>query len=233
MYWACCVCISFYKPLLATPHGNGVDCQQLGPIESTKPLKMWRDTTCRHLVQRVLFASVVASSWWPDKIWLGPILIHVIIQIHTYVTESGSPELSSAYCNCIAFYLPAVARSHFIATDFLLNGPHRIFQPSEDVTENLVSAVYIVQLYQFLAFYSGQISFDERDCPGNWFHGRYWEFVNMSREHVSTMYLFVFTGRISSDCNCFLWSWVIQANGPGLGNAYLCKRFQIVPSMTM
>ena len=68
------------------------------------------------------------------------------------MTESGSPELSSAYCNCIAFYLPAVAGSHFIAADFILNGPHRIFQPSEGVTENLVSAVYIVQLYQFFYF---------------------------------------------------------------------------------
>ena len=167
------------------------------------------------------------------KFYWGRSWLHVIIQIHTYATESGGPESYAAYCDRIVFYLPSVARFKVIAADFLLNGPHRIFQPSEDVTENLVSAVYILQLYQFLAFYSGQISFDGGDCPGNWFHGKYWEFVNMSREHVSTMYLFVFTGRISSDCNCFLQSWVIQANGPGLGNAYLCKRFEIVPSMTM
>ena len=75
----------------------------------------------------------------------------------------------------IAFfvYLPSVARFNVIAADFLLNVPHRIFQPSEDVTENLVSAVYIVHLYQLLAFYSGQISFDGGDCPGNRFHGKY------------------------------------------------------------
>ena len=83
------------------------------------------------------------------------------------MTESGSPELSSAYCNCIAFYLPAVARSHFIAAEFLLNGPHRIFQPSEDVTENMIFAIYILHLYQFLVVFSGQISFDGGDCPGN------------------------------------------------------------------
>ena len=167
------------------------------------------------------------------KFYCGRFWLHVIIQIHTCVTESGGPESYAAYCDRIVFHPLSVARFNVIAADFLLNGPHRIFQPSEDVTENLVSAVYIVQLYQLLAFYSGQISFDGGDCPGNWFHEKYWEFVNMSREHVSTMYLFVFTGRISSDCNCFLWSWVIQANGPGLGNAYLCKRFQIVPSMPM
>ena len=167
------------------------------------------------------------------QFYWGRSWLHVIIQIHTYATESGGPESYAAYCDRIVFYLPSVARFKVIAADFLLNRLHRIFQPSEDVTENLVSAVYIVQLYQFLAFYSGQISFDGGDCPGNLFHGKYWEFVNMSREHVSTMYLFVFAGRISSDCNCFLWSWVIQANGPGLGNAYICKRFQIASSMTM
>ena len=76
------------------------------------------------------------------------------------MTESGSPELSSAHCNCIAFYLPAVARSHFIAADFLLNGPHRIIQTSEDVTGNQVSAFYILRSYQFLVAFGGQISFD-------------------------------------------------------------------------
>jgi hypothetical protein len=83
------------------------------------------------------------------------------------VTECGGPESYAAYCDRIVFHLLSVARFNVIAADFLLNGPHSIFQPSEDVTENLVFAVYILQLYHFLAFYSGQISFDGGDCPGN------------------------------------------------------------------
>ena len=61
----------------------------------------------------------------------------------------GGPESYAAFCDRIVFYLPSVATFNVIAAYFLLNGPHRIFQPSEDVTENLVSAVYILQLYQF------------------------------------------------------------------------------------
>jgi hypothetical protein len=86
--------------------------------------------------------------------------LHVVIQIHTYVTELGGPELYAAYDNYFGFYLPSVARSHFIAADFLLNGPHRVIQFGEDVTRNLVSAFYILRLYQVLAAFGGQISFD-------------------------------------------------------------------------
>jgi hypothetical protein len=104
------------------------------------------------------------------------------MQIHTYVTESGGPELCAAYCNCIVFYLPSVARSHFIAAEFLLNGPHRIIQPSEHVTENLVSAFYILWLHQFLAAFGGQISFDGERFSMELIPRSILRFVNMSRE---------------------------------------------------
>ena len=182
-----------------------------------------------------LFASVCASSWRPDRIWLGPILTPCNHPNSYICDKEWRPRILCSILQSHCF-LPAFGgQISFYRGRFSIEWASycRIFQPSEDVTENMIFAVYILHQYQFLVVFSGQISFDGGDCPGNWFHGRYYEFVNMSREHVSTMYLLVFASRISSDGNCFLSSWVIQANGPGVGNAYICKRFQIVPSMTM
>ena len=73
-----------------------------------------------------------------------------------------------------------------------------MLQPSEDVTENLVSVVYVLQLHQFLGVLSDQISCDGGDGRGIRLHGQNWEFVSMSQGHVSTMYLFGFAGQISA-----------------------------------
>ena len=107
-----------------------------------------------------LFASVFASSRWPDEILLGPILTPCN-HPNSYICDGEwRPRILCSILRSHSFYLPSVARFKVIAADFLLNRLHRIFQPSEDVTANLVSAVYILQLYQFLAVFSAQISFD-------------------------------------------------------------------------
>ena len=62
--------------------------------------------------------------------------LHGIIRIRKYVTEREVSDCYAAYCSCDGFYKPSVARYHSVAADFLLDGPHRIIQPSEDVTEN-------------------------------------------------------------------------------------------------
>ena len=74
-----------------------------------------------------------------DLLWRR---LHGIIRIHTYVTESEVTDCYAAYCSCDGFYKPSVARSHSAAADFLLDGPHGIIQPSEDVTENVVPALH-------------------------------------------------------------------------------------------
>ena len=57
-------------------------------------------------------------------------------------SQSEVSDSDAAYCSCDGFYKSSVARSHSVAADFLLDRLHRIIQPSEDVTENLVSAYH-------------------------------------------------------------------------------------------
>ena len=176
MYWACCVCVSFYTPLWATSHSIGVDFLATWPnrVNQTTKDVTWNymPASCATITCLRQFLQAVGGQIEFD--W-GRFWLHVIIQIHTYVTESGGPESYAAYCNRIVF-LPAFGgQISFYRGRFSIEWASycRIFQPSEDVTENMIFAVYILHLYQFLVVFSGQISFDGGDCPGNWFHGKY------------------------------------------------------------
>ena len=57
------------------------------------------------------------------KFYWGRSWLHVIIQIHTYATESGGPESYAVYCNRIVFYLPSVARFNLSRPIFYWMGP--------------------------------------------------------------------------------------------------------------
>ena len=95
-----------------------------------------------------------------DLLWSR---LHGIIRMHTYVTESEVTDCYAAYRSCDGFCKPSVARSHSVAADFLLDGPHGIIHPSEDVTEHLVPAFHSTTfgcIFFCFAVFGGQIRFD-------------------------------------------------------------------------
>ena len=65
------MCINFCMPVVARSHLIGAFVYWTDPIESPKMIKMRRQITSPHFIQRIVSGSVFSSLWRPDLIWLG------------------------------------------------------------------------------------------------------------------------------------------------------------------